>query len=70
MELSGQIHIPAALLPMKEPSELGGPNSQSGHTEKQIHFDLLEDQTPDHPCCRLVTAMTVQFHLLRPDIST
>ena len=48
MELSGQIHIPAALLPMKEPSELGGPKSQSGHIEKQKHlltFQRIKPQT-------------------------
>ena len=41
MQLSSQIHIPAALIPMKEPSELGGPKSQCGHTEKQKHLLTL-----------------------------
>jgi hypothetical protein len=48
MQLSGQIHILAALLPVKEPSELGGPMSQSGHTEKQKHlltFQRIKPQT-------------------------
>ena len=54
----------------KKPSEVGGPQSQPGHLEKEKHLDIAEDQTSDHPDYRLVTAVTMQLHLLRPDNST
>jgi hypothetical protein len=42
MEVSGQLHSPAALLPRKEPlvplgSRLGGPQSRSGHCGEQTN---------------------------------
>jgi len=51
MELNGQIHIPAALLPMKEPNELGAPYGQSGHIKKQKHLLTFQKIKPQPSHC-------------------
>jgi len=60
MEFSGKIHIPAALIPMKEPSELGGPDSQCGHIEKQKHLLTLQRIKP-HTISRLQTSHCTDY---------
>ena len=66
MQLSVQIHIPAALLPMKEPSELGGPESQCGHIEKQKHLLTLQRIKP-HTISRLQTSHSTDYAVPPPE---
>jgi hypothetical protein len=47
-----------------------GPRASLDIMKKRYISWPCRDQTPDHPACRPVTALTMQFHLLRPDTST
>jgi hypothetical protein len=47
MELSGQLHAPAALLPReKADRKLGEPQSQSGHGDEEKHSQHLPGLKP------------------------
>jgi hypothetical protein len=51
MEVSGELHAPAALLPGKSPNKplntrLGGPLSQSERFEEQKNFGSCQDWSP------------------------
>jgi hypothetical protein len=58
MEVSGQLHAPAALPPGKEPlvpidRRLGGPESRSGHGGEEKNSQpqpAIEPCDPDRPC--------------------
>jgi hypothetical protein len=61
MEVNGQLHVPAALLPSKEPPvSFGGPHSRSGSGDGK-RISLSEKNT--EPCC-LVSILAELFRLL------
>jgi hypothetical protein len=54
MEVSGQLHVPAALSPRKEPRyplsrRLAGPQNQSGQGVEEENSQPRRESNPDHP---------------------
>jgi hypothetical protein len=61
MELSGQLHAPAALLPGKEPlvpidRRLSGLQNRSGRGGEEKNSEPCWDSNPDHPIVRPVVS--------------
>jgi hypothetical protein len=59
MEVSGQIHAPAALPPGKSPwysldRRLGGPQSRSGHGGDEKNSQARRESNPRTPIAQLV----------------
>jgi len=52
--VSGQLHIPAALKPAKEPGEAGGPHSQS------VRCDKKKKGTPSPPGNRIPVVSLIE----------
>jgi hypothetical protein len=70
MDVSGQLHVPAALLPgEKSPVtigwRLGGSQSQSGRDGKEKTSCPCRESSVGHPVCSLVTVLTELPRYLR-----